>query len=197
MTEAVQPGFVVWDIGANRGYYTKTFAKLVRSTGHVYAIEPAPKNIRFLKQELHGIGNVELIEGALSEESGMITFLEDRGKGTTSRIVDANFKPSTGQNLVTVPVMTADSLTTEKQCSFPDLIKIDTEGFELEVITGMSDVLQNEQLKVVCVEVHFRRLNERGLDHAPREIENRLKSAGFSVNWCDPSHIIATSLPSR
>jgi len=197
MTELVRPGFVIWDIGANRGYYTKILSKLVKSEGKVYAIEPSPKNISVLQQAVYEIDNVKLIEGALSDEIGLITFLEDKGKGTTSRIVDANFKPTTGQNLTTVPVMTGDTLTIEKKCTFPDLIKIDTEGFELEVISGMSETLKNKQLKAVCIEVHFRRLDERGLDHAPREIENRLKRAGFSVNWCDPSHIIATRGLSR
>ena len=78
---------------------------------------------------------------------------------------------------------------------------LEISGFDeisgLEVISGMSEILKNKQLKAGCIEVHFRRLDERGVGHAPREIENRLKRAGFSVNWCDPSHIIATRGLSR
>src|SRR5581483_11355219 len=44
MIDIVRPGDVVWDVGANVGYYSRMFSDLVGPTGHVVAWEPSPLN---------------------------------------------------------------------------------------------------------------------------------------------------------
>lgn len=74
----------------------------------------------------------------------------------------------------------------------PNVIKIDVEGFEYEVIEGLSAYLSSPTVKSIGIEVHFGILEERGLSQAPRWIERLLNGKGFVVTWADPSHIIAT-----
>jgi hypothetical protein len=71
----------------------------------------------------------------------------------------------------------------------PNVIKIDVEGYELEVIEGLPRVLSSKELRSVFVEVHFSLLHNRKLDRAPAAILQTLRRHGFQVHWVDPSHI--------
>ncbi|MGB0578483.1 MAG: FkbM family methyltransferase [Limisphaerales bacterium] len=179
---------VVWDVGANVGLYTKQFADIVGDAGKVIAFEPSPANRKQLETNLKSLKNVQVVPAALSGETGTMKFLEVDDGGVTSRIVTED----TGGNCVDVEVVTADGLLSEDRAPVPNFMKIDTEGFELDVLNGMNDLLKEEELKAVCIEVHFGRLGERGMPNAPREIEKRLTDAGFATSWADASHIIAS-----
>ena len=74
--KVVASGSVVFDIGANVGYYTLLAAVLVGPRGKVVAFEPVPDNLRYLKEHLrlNHIANVSVIEDAVSDDSGEIFF---------------------------------------------------------------------------------------------------------------------------
>lgn len=63
----VKKGNVVLDIGANIGYYTLIFAKLVGEDGKVFAFEPDPTNFALLKKnvEMNGYKNVMFVQKAV------------------------------------------------------------------------------------------------------------------------------------
>jgi len=68
----IRPGDVVLDIGANIGYYTLIFARLVGERGRVYAFEPDPTNFRLLKKNVraNGYQNVIFVKKAVADSSG-------------------------------------------------------------------------------------------------------------------------------
>ena len=71
-------------------------------------------------------------------------------------------------------------------------MKIDVEGFEYEVISGMQTTLNAAQCRAVFCELHFEVLEKRGLRQNPARIVKRLRSLGFAkVRWLDASHISA------
>ena len=72
-----------------------------------------------------------------------------------------------------------------------DVIKIDVEGYELDVILGMRNLLSNKSLKAIGIEIHFAILEENGNGNAVKTIIRNLKNSNFKVKWLDPSHIIA------
>ena len=74
------------------------------------------------------------------------------------------------------------------------MIKIDTEGFEWDVLLGLRQTLQEKRLRMLCIEMHFGLLQERGLSNAPSDIEKLLVYSGFSLAWPDASHIVATRI---
>ena len=92
---------------------------------------------------------------------------------------------------VEVEVSTGDHCVMFRSVNPPDVIKIDTEGFELEVIRGLHRTLRRPNLRALFVEVHFGQLKDRGLAKAPAKIEVLLETAGFRCNWADASHIVA------
>src|SRR5258708_6935843 len=72
----------------------------------------------------------------------------------------------------------------------PTIIKIDVEGYEVEVIRGMYGILGD--VRALFVEIHFQILAERGMRQAPAALVKDLKRLGFSrIEWPDASHIAA------
>ena len=88
MFEAVEPGDVIWDVGANVGYYTRKFSDSVGSAGQVFAFEPFPATAARLRAELTGVETVTVLPVALGAETGTVSMREgDDEFGATSRIV--------------------------------------------------------------------------------------------------------------
>ena len=192
MFEAIKPGDVIWDVGANIGYYTRKFSDSVGPAGQVFAFEPFPATAARLCAELTGVETVTVLPVALEAETGTVSMREgDDEFGATSRIV----AQGTGESRVTrVDIATGDSIFSRGLASAPTIIKIDTEGFELDVLNGMQEILNRATLRAVFIEVHFGILAERGLSAAPGRIERLLAEKGFRNRWLDVSHLAAYRL---
>jgi Methyltransferase FkbM domain len=87
--------------------------------------------------------------------------------------------------------MTGDEVILSGEAAFPNIIKIDVEGHELEVLLGLSAALRAPRLRSVFVKVHFAILQQRGMRAAPRQIEQTLIAKGFRISWSAPSHMQA------
>ena len=183
---ALRKGDVVWDVGANVGYYTKRFVETVGPDGHVVAFEPFPATAERLRGHMQDTPNHSLKLLALGAEDGNVSMQAgDDDLGATSRIIAG------AEHGVAIRIATGDGLLGGKEVRAPTVIKIDTEGFELDVLRGMAGLLGSPCVRAVFVEVHFGLLAERKQPKAPAEIERLLKSAGFATRWVDPSHIAA------
>lgn len=184
---AVDSDTVVWDIGANIGLYTQQF--LDAGARSVVCFEPAPDSIEALRTRFAGVSDhVTVLGVALADTSGTASFFAD-GSSVTNRL--STDEGDAQGKAVQVRVMRADEACREFHLPVPSVVKIDVEGFEVDVIRGMGAMLQSPELKNVFVEVHFRALHLRGLDSAPQEIERGLAAAGFTVRWLDLSHLWA------
>lgn len=77
-----------------------------------------------------------------------------------------------------------DDLLGDGQVEVPNVVKIDTEGFELDVINGMMGGVASSQLRTLCIEIHFGLLAEREQPNAPSEIGRLLEAADFPISGC-------------
>lgn len=191
MLGAIRQGDVVWDVGANVGFYSKKFSDLVGSSGSVIAYEPSPGNLQRLNEAVGSRVNITVVPIALgqSEDAVLIEHGNDP-LGATSRIVGKAIKGS--ESHVEVQMSSGDHLVSSGAVAMPNVIKIDTEGFEFNVLLGLKRTLLQKSLRMVCIEIHFGLLKEQGFPGAPSDIEKLLISSGFSLVWPDASHLIAT-----
>lgn len=132
----LRTGMVVYDIGANVGYYTLLAASRIGSQGQVVAFEPLPRNIAFLERHLalNRCENVTLIGGAVSRCTARMRF--DPAAGP----FQGRLAPR-GQ--LAVDAVSLDDLVRQRRLPPPDLMKIDVEGSEADVLEGAQWLLQS------------------------------------------------------
>lgn len=151
------------DVGANKGSYSKFL--LEGTTAHVISFEPLPRAYLSLKAlaaaypgrltpENVGVGRentkLELLYGA--EDSELASFSED--------VCRIDYVRASNINRMTVPVLTLDSYLDRfaSWCDRIDLLKIDTEGFEYEVLLGAREVFAKLQPRFVQIEYNWHQL---------------------------------------
>lgn len=194
MLASIRPDDCVWDIGANIGLYTQKFSDLAGVDGNVYAFEPSPVNLIRLKEGVSKKENIVVLPVALGADEAIMNFQQgDDLIGATSKIV-TELTESYSEDSVEVELVRGDELVSSGKAILPNVIKIDTEGYELDVLKGLEGILNNEALRTICIEVHFQLLKERDMGEAPSQIEQILEIAGFSYSWPDASHIIANRI---
>jgi len=154
--KVVASGSVVFDIGANVGYYTLLAAVLVGPRGKVVAFEPVPDNLRYLKEHLrlNHIANVSVIEGAVSDHSGEMFFAE--GGNLSEGHIAAEGK-------LQVKVFSLDDLTSDDILPLPAYMKIDVEGAEVSVLTGARKLVERAR-PTIFLATHSRILHQQCCD---------------------------------
>jgi FkbM family methyltransferase len=184
---AVKPGDRIWDVGANVGLYTCKLSGAAGEEGRVWAFEPSPMNRERLQAAVAGARNVVVVPVALGDRDGSMKFEQGTDAlGATSRL-----RESAAEG-IDVRVARGESLVTGQEVAAPNVIKLDVEGFELDVLRGLGGLLRSPELRTLGIEVHFGILQERGFANAPRQLEQLLGDAGFRCAWTDPSHVIAS-----
>lgn len=137
----------VLDIGANIGYHTLTFAKLVGSEGRVFAFEPDQDNFALLDKNVkeNKFGNVVLVNKAVSDKSGDTKlFLSEDNMGD-HRIYDSG----QGGKFIVAETVCLDEFLKDHKDKI-DFIKMDIQGAEEKALYGMKEILKsNEKLEIV------------------------------------------------
>ncbi|GJE67288.1 hypothetical protein LNAOJCKE_4518 [Methylorubrum aminovorans] len=132
---------VIFDVGANIGVSAAIMA-LVKPAARIFAFEPSPANIGFLRQNTARFPNVTVVEAAASHKPGTLHFhMSDYGAG--SHVVTENHI-TLGMPVVDVPAIRLDDYANEHALR-PALIKLDVEGHEPEVLAGAGRILSEER----------------------------------------------------
>jgi len=178
----IKEGDIVFDIGANIGYYTLLFAKLVGNTGKVFAFEPDPTNFAILKKniETNGYQNVTLIQKAISDKTAKIRLYLCNYNNGMHRIYDSTF---CDDSVEIESVRLDDFLDSIVFDSMINFIKIDVEGAEFESLQGMKSILKKNISPKILLEFAPFALQECG--YAPKNLLLFLKNLGFELNEID------------
>jgi len=148
-------GGVFFDIGAHVGWFTLFAAKIVGPSGRVFSFEPAPDVYALLSENVHDLKNVRTLGCGIGNIDGDLEFAA-HGTLPTGSFVEAvteinrRFAPDTPIQNVKVDIHRIDTLL--PQMKAPDLVKIDVEGFELNVLDGAKQLLTLQP--ALIIEIH-------------------------------------------
>lgn len=165
------------DIGANIGSFTVLASAEVGA--FTYCFEPLPETFLQLERNitLNNISSkVAKFNIGLASQKGELVFTNEKDSSMNHVAMNANENSSS----VKIEVDLLDNILNEKT---PYLMKIDVEGFELEVLKGAINTLKSETLKAIIIE-----LNGSGLNYGYKDedIDILLKSSGFDSYSYNP-----------
>lgn len=150
LCEAIGPGDVVYDVGANIGYTSLLFSCRCGPKGRVFSFEPSPVNFKRLKRnaELNPSQNMELVNLAASDDEGTASLAE---RGSESQIVRDT--STQGAQLSPVRTVRLDNFAFRDGNPPPHFVKIDVEGHAGRVLAGMPRLL-GEVHPGIFIEIH-------------------------------------------
>jgi FkbM family methyltransferase len=172
MERVLEPGAVYVDVGANIGYFARIGSRLVGPAGRVHAFEPLPSALPLLRANAAAYDNVTVHPVAVGAAEGEIDFYVQAMGDTSSA------DPDPAAERIRVPVATLD--TALAGTPRLDLLKIDVEGYELEVLQGARELIRTH-LPLVYFEflVHYNQ--GRGLSLA--DYKALLEPLGYAFYW--------------
>jgi FkbM family methyltransferase len=138
----VKPGHLVFDIGSHVG---DRIAALRRLGCRVVAVEPQPAAFSYLQGVYRGHSGVTLVHAAVSDRAGTLPLRLNLANPTVSTASTAFIDAADGavgwegqrwERVIKVRAVTLDGLI--RAHGVPAFAKIDVEGFELEVLKGLS-----------------------------------------------------------
>ena len=143
LKHVIHKGDVVIDIGANLGYLSTLFSKLVGDTGKVYAVEPVKPVLEILKKNTRKCKNIEILPYALGEEDKSIQLVNDT-------IQKNGFMASGAHKIMTEKAEADISFDAEMRRGSKlfenleklDFIKCDIEGYEVVVLRELEPIIQ-------------------------------------------------------
>lgn len=147
------PRPVIFDIGANVGDYLMRMRRSFPEAT-IHAFEPNPDVFQTLQSTTKHLSSVTL------NNAGMGSRREQRGLQKHSNSMMSSFLPPAvtwtkvrGETLV--PVETVDEYCADRGISSIDLLKTDTQGYELEVLRGAERMFSDGRVRLVLVEFLF------------------------------------------
>ncbi|MBI4135746.1 FkbM family methyltransferase [Candidatus Uhrbacteria bacterium] len=183
LRELLKPNMTVWDLGANIGYYAIMEAKFVGKQGKVYAAEPSPSNVEFLRKNIvlnRCESIVEVSPVGISNRNGEAEFFlsEMSNVNTFHPLTNSGERAAhlTGKAIM-VPIMDVPTFIKGKR--LVDLVRMDIEGHEVEVFESIARAVKEQNFSAsILFETHFPKYDDAS--HNMRAQLSALFSLGYT-----------------
>jgi FkbM family methyltransferase len=143
----------IFDVGAHEGQTAILLSRRFPQA-KIYSFEPLSATFHKLQQNTAALENVTCENCALGREKQMIDLYPKNYSQQNSLLPELN-QPSTGAPPERIQIHTADETLRLKTIDHLNLLKTDTEGFDLEVIAGAKSALSEAQIDMIVAEVGF------------------------------------------
>jgi FkbM family methyltransferase len=196
LARLLYPSSTLIDAGSNIGYMSILGAKIVGQNGHIIAFEPNPEILPLLKKNIEinkndkKSGLIELHSSALGEKPGKAALYVSDDYVSNEGIARINARNTTDRTLGEVEVTNLDIEMAERKI---DVLKIDVEGFELELLKGAKSLLGKKNINHIIFEDHDVRNSP-----VPKFLMNfgyNIHQVGYKLSGLDIEKLDATRTP--
>lgn len=151
----------IFDVGANKGQTTLDYRRKFPEA-QIFSFEPVSQTFEVLKANIGVDPHVSCFNLALGEENKQEQMLVQGTSGSNSISHLSKVNSPADQCLETVNIITLDQFMEEDDHKIDqiDLLKIDTEGYECQVLRGAEASLRAEKIFYIYIEVTFRQKDD-------------------------------------
>ena len=169
-----------FDVGANDGQ-TSSAANRYFPGARIFAFEPHSPTFERLAQRMARCSGFSCYNFALGSENGSVTFYEYDESVLNSLIPNAQYAVRSGKDArkLRAKCVTLDEFCATNGIKGIDVLKIDTEGFELEVIKGSANLLETGSVRFVYLEYNDLQPRENSVGGALGPVAQLLNEYGF------------------
>ncbi len=154
----------VFDVGAHHGESVFKICGLLREPV-VHSFEPSPESFKVLREKFSGRPNLRLNNMAVGASPGSVAFHEYEGSALNSALPVNRDTPNAACDArllrtVEVQMETVDAYCAREGVGRIDWLKIDAQGYDLQVLKGARRMLSEGRIAVVTLEVNFIQMYE-------------------------------------
>ncbi len=177
MIQHLKEGNTFIDVGAHYGYYSLLAHHLVGKNGHVYGFEPTRKTFQLLIKNTIPLGNnIVVFQRAIAQQKGEIEFFDFPNKFSEYNTFEKEqFKEEwwfKHANSYKVQTSVLDEIVLGNNIENP-MIKIDVEGAEFQVISGLTNTLKTHS-PIIIIEYLSENRNNKNHQKAIKLIKSFL-----------------------
>lgn len=185
VSQCLRPGAVFVHVGAHMGYFSMLAAHIVGPTGRVFAVESDPVNVGILRRNraiLPEPTMLRVLEGAAGDIPGQAYLCQPSMNHGDHRLYgisegDSLFDRDV-QRIARLPIQVQHMDDVLKNVAHVDLIKCETQGYDLWALRGMRHLLQRDHPTVM---VHCWPYGMTQAGYAPRELVDFLIQLGYNL----------------
>ena len=145
---------VVLDVGANAGQTVLKLKSLLPDC-RLHAFEPSPQTFLELEGATRRIQDLTLTQAGVGQADGVETLLENEHSVMTSFLTPSTAAAGTVVEERPVAMVSLDSYCEREQIEVIDFLKVDTQGYDLQVLKGSQRLLDEKRIRIVQLEVIF------------------------------------------
>lgn len=205
---------VIFDVGAHQGQTAQMLARAFPEA-QIHSFEPAPETFEILQREVSALKTVRSVHSALGRIEGTGSLNINRSTATNSMLRRGQVDDNAVAELIqpvstsTVRVQTVDGYCESGGIGVVDLLKMDVQGFEIEVLGGAHTLLAQSRVCLIYCEVAFQGIYEGQplFEDVYREVTKHgfrlvdlyghVRARFHAINWCDALFVEPKALSKR
>jgi len=152
---------IFFDIGANEGFFSLVASKKI-ITGKIYCFEPQKNLLKIIEKNLlkNNFKNFFLLDFGIGESEYFtnLNVFQDTNTGASS-ILKKHFLNT---KKTKIKIKSLDHFVSEERLYDQiDLVKIDIEGYEIQAIKGMENLLKEKKINTLLIDYHMHIVNNK------------------------------------
>jgi FkbM family methyltransferase len=147
---------VVFDVGANTGQTAKSLTMYCKSS-HIYCFEPVKATFAVLEKSYDKYENVHCINKALGSSRGVAEIRLHKNSELNTLVSNQPRIEDLTDDTEELRIETIDLFCAENSVESIDILKMDVQGWEIEVLKGSEKMLSENRIRFIYSEVGFRK----------------------------------------